>query len=164
MAVTDRNSDINSLSKRFRERFDKFWKEVINKYPNAVVFETLRTPDRQKWLYAQWRTRPWKIVTWTLKSNHFTWDAVDIVFRNTKTGNLEWVWPYMDIIEIAKKYWIRNLYPAETAHFEFDTNVVTKTFDKDSVLKDLWVIWGKLDWYPILQGDAHNLANKIRAL
>lgn len=41
------------------------------------VIEGVRTPERQKQLYAQGRTKPGKIVTWTLKSNHFV---------NPKTG------------------------------------------------------------------------------
>lgn len=35
------------------------------------VIEGVRTPERQKELYAQGRTKPGKVVTWTLKSNHF---------------------------------------------------------------------------------------------
>ncbi len=31
----------------------------------------VRTPERQAELYAQGRTKPGQIVTWTLKSNHF---------------------------------------------------------------------------------------------
>lgn len=36
-----------------------------------MVIEGVRTLARQKELYAQGRTKPGKIVTWTLKSNHF---------------------------------------------------------------------------------------------
>lgn len=36
-----------------------------------MVLEGVRTPERQRALYAQGRTTPGKIVTWTLKSNHF---------------------------------------------------------------------------------------------
>lgn len=35
------------------------------------VIEGVRTPERQRELYAQGRTKPGKVVTWTLKSNHF---------------------------------------------------------------------------------------------
>lgn len=41
------------------------------------VIEGVRTPERQKALYAQGRTAPGPIVTWTLQSNHFV---------NKKTG------------------------------------------------------------------------------
>ena len=36
-----------------------------------LVLEGVRTPARQAELYAQGRTKPGSIVTWTLKSNHF---------------------------------------------------------------------------------------------
>lgn len=122
------NNDINSLSVEFRKRFDPFRKEVLQKYPNAVVFECRRSQERQNWLYAQGRTRPWKIVTWTLNSNHKDWNAVDIVFRNN--GKLEWIWPYNDLIAIAKKYWIMNLKPVETCHFQLDSSVKYPTESK----------------------------------
>lgn len=41
------------------------------------VIEGVRTPARQRALYAQGRTKPGKVVTWTLNSNHFV---------NAKTG------------------------------------------------------------------------------
>lgn len=36
-----------------------------------TILEGVRTPERQKELYAQGRTKPGNIVTWTLTSNHF---------------------------------------------------------------------------------------------
>lgn len=45
--------------------------------PDFSVIEGVRTEARQKQLYAQGRTTPGQIVTWTLKSNHF---------RNKVTG------------------------------------------------------------------------------
>jgi peptidoglycan L-alanyl-D-glutamate endopeptidase CwlK len=36
-----------------------------------MVIEGVRSPERQKQLYAQGRTVPGKVVTWTLNSNHF---------------------------------------------------------------------------------------------
>lgn len=42
-----------------------------------MVLEGVRTPERQKQLYAQGRTTPGQKVTWTLNSNHFI---------NRKTG------------------------------------------------------------------------------
>ncbi|WP_309501257.1 M15 family metallopeptidase [Lysinibacillus sphaericus] len=41
------------------------------------ITETYRSQARQKYLYAQGRTRPGKVVTWTLNSNHksrLAWD------------------------------------------------------------------------------------------
>lgn len=44
---------------------------------DIMVLEGVRTPERQKELYAQGRTKPGQKVTWTLNSNHFI---------NKKTG------------------------------------------------------------------------------
>lgn len=49
-----------------------------------MVLEGVRTPQRQRELYAQGRTKPGQIVTWTLTSNHFVKSdgfghAVDLV-------------------------------------------------------------------------------------
>ncbi|WP_432702490.1 M15 family metallopeptidase [Lysinibacillus sphaericus] len=44
---------------------------------NIFITETYRSQARQKYLYAQGRTRPGKVVTWTLNSNHksrLAWD------------------------------------------------------------------------------------------
>jgi len=44
---------------------------------NIFITETYRSQERQKYLYAQGRTRPGQIVTWTLASNHksrLAWD------------------------------------------------------------------------------------------
>ena len=45
---------------------------------NIFITETYRSPERQKYLYAQGRTRSGQIVTWTLNSNHSSRLAWDI--------------------------------------------------------------------------------------
>jgi peptidoglycan L-alanyl-D-glutamate endopeptidase CwlK len=45
----------------------------------VLVTEGVRTLERQKALYEQGRTKPGKIVTWTLKSKHIEGKAVDLV-------------------------------------------------------------------------------------
>jgi len=45
-------------------------RRAIQKFDFSVI-EGVRTPERQRELYAQGRTKPGKIVTWTLRSNHF---------------------------------------------------------------------------------------------
>lgn len=52
------------------------------------VVEGLRTRARQRELYAQGRTTPGEIVTWTLKSKHIDGLAVDICPFNN--GELDW--------------------------------------------------------------------------
>lgn len=45
---------------------------------NIFITETYRSPARQRYLYAQGRSRPGPIVTWTLNSNHSSRLAWDI--------------------------------------------------------------------------------------
>ncbi len=51
---------------------------------NIFVTETYRSQGRQNYLYAQGRTRPGKIVTWTLRSNHTSRLAWDIAVAPPK--------------------------------------------------------------------------------
>lgn len=113
------DKDINNLNPNFKAKLTLFLNEAKQKWFDIMIFEWRRTKERQQQLYNQWRTTPGKIVTWTLQSNHLTWNAVDIVFKD-KNWNPSWNWNYDWLIEIAKKYWIRNLKPKETCHFEDD--------------------------------------------
>lgn len=45
---------------------------------DIVVTEGVRTKERQEELYAQGRTKPGNIVTWTLNSKHIEGKAVDV--------------------------------------------------------------------------------------
>ncbi|WP_145588087.1 M15 family metallopeptidase [Yersinia aldovae] len=44
-----------------------------------TVIEGVRTVERQQQLYAQGRTAPGKVVTWTMKSKHIDGNAVDLL-------------------------------------------------------------------------------------
>ncbi len=119
MIEPKRDNSISSLDPNFRKKFDPWWAEVIKTYPNARLFETRRSDERQKWLYGIGRTHDLqkKPVTRILTSRHMLGTAVDVVFVQ-KDGNIGRNWPYGDLIVMAKKYGIRNLKPAETCHFE----------------------------------------------
>lgn len=68
-----------NLSVRSRDRLKGLHPKLIAVVERAIklssidftVLEGVRTPARQRELYAQGRTKPGAIVTWTLKSNHF---------------------------------------------------------------------------------------------
>lgn len=140
------NNSMDSLNPTFRIKFDPWRAEVTAKYPNAVIFEARRSQERQNRLYAQGRTRPWKIVTRTLTSNHKDWNAVDVVFRNN--WKLERAWPYNDLIAIAKKYNIRNLAPRELCHFEDDWTPYSHQVEVDQdiqALIDDWIFNGEYE-------------------
>lgn len=112
------DKDINNLSPNFKAKLELFLQEAKEKGFNIMIFEWKRSKERQQQLYNQGRTTPWKIVTWTLQSNHLTWNAADIVFNNNWQPS--WSGDYDSLITIAKKYGIRNLKPKEVCHFEDD--------------------------------------------
>lgn len=68
-----------ALGQRSRKNLEGVHPNLVKIVEHAIahsdidffVNEGVRTPARQKELYAQGRTKPGKVVTWTLKSNHF---------------------------------------------------------------------------------------------
>lgn len=56
---------------------------------DLTIVEGLRSKERQAELYAQGRTLPGPIVTWTKHSKHLTGKAVDIAPLNMK-GQIPW--------------------------------------------------------------------------
>jgi peptidoglycan L-alanyl-D-glutamate endopeptidase CwlK len=74
----------------------------------VVVVEAFRTQQRQNALYAQGRTKPGQIVTWTLNSLHTQRRAFDVAFfvngRVTFDVPRTW-WEYLGAI--APRYGLR---------------------------------------------------------
>lgn len=81
-----------TLSARSRSRLVGVHPDLVRVVEEAIrlttvdfaVLEGVRTPERQRELYAQGRTKPGPIVTWTKTSNHFAaadgyGHAVDLV-------------------------------------------------------------------------------------
>ncbi len=60
------------------EYLDAFLEEVADAGLAVRVTEVLRSAARQKNLYAQGRTAPGRIVTWTLESAHISGRAFDV--------------------------------------------------------------------------------------
>jgi peptidoglycan L-alanyl-D-glutamate endopeptidase CwlK len=62
-----------------------------------AVIEGLRSKERQRELYAQGRSRPGSIVTWTLTSKHCDGLAVDLLPVNPATGKIDGAsWNYLE--------------------------------------------------------------------
>lgn len=165
------NSDINCLSEQFKIKVSFFLKEAKEKWFNIKIYEWFRSKERQYELFGQGRTMGqliwlWiftkysnlkkPIVTWTLDSKHLSWNAVDIVFINSK-WKITWDWDYDSLIDIAIKYWINNLKPKESCHFEDNgtpliiNNFITMSEFKDVMDKELADSWFKslfdnIDW------------------
>lgn len=117
------NRDMNLLNPMFRKKVDIFLSEAKKKWHNIMVFEWWRSNERQRWLYAQWRTRPGRVVTRTLQSKHLVGNAVDIVF--VVSGKPSRQWDYDWLIRIWNSLGMRNLKPRETCHFEDNGSPLT---------------------------------------
>ena len=70
--------DITLLVPELQKLFAKFCEEMDKAQIRFIVTETLRTQARQDELYAQGRTKPGRVVTWTRKSPHVEGRAFDI--------------------------------------------------------------------------------------
>lgn len=141
MSIIDH--EVTSLTPEFQKKVHSFFSEARSKWLWVYIFESKRSIERQYELFGKWRTafelskygvpvkyaRPGsRPVTWTLKSNHLTGNAIDVVFdishdpeNYKKDWGLKipsWSGDYKKLIEIAKKYGIRSLYPTEMCHFE----------------------------------------------
>jgi len=69
------------------ERLVKVVRKIAEDH-EILVIEGLRTKERQEQLYAQGRTKPGPIVTWTLESKHLDGLAVDVVMP--VDGKIDW--------------------------------------------------------------------------
>lgn len=86
-----------TLSKRSRARLAGVHPDLVRVVCRAIeittvdfgVLEGVRSEARQRALYAQGRTRPGPIVTWTLRSNHF-------IQPRTGYGHAVDLVPYLD--------------------------------------------------------------------
>jgi hypothetical protein len=79
-----RQSDIWELSSSFQPKVLQLLAAMKARGYDPMVFESVRTKERQRWLYGVGRTHSLnrKPVTWTLKSNHFSGNAVDIISKS----------------------------------------------------------------------------------
>lgn len=111
------NADVTTLTPQMQAKVAAFMRLAHDHGLSIRVFEARRSKERQAWLYAQGRTRPGVIVTWTLQSRHITGEAVDIVFVDPK-GNPTWTGDWKTLIAIGKSVGLDNLSPAETSHFQ----------------------------------------------
>lgn len=131
--------DISKLNPEFRLKVQSFLDNTRIKQLWVFVTEALRTRERQEWLYASWRSRPWPIVTWTLESNHITWIAIDIAFN----------WPelypsdvnvWKEVYRIARQYWIKSLYDTygvDKPHLENTRSAPSKEYINQKIMDDI---------------------------
>lgn len=91
-------------------------------YPVKIA-EVRRTAARQKELYAQGRTRPGEIVTWTTKSKHITGRAFDFDFLEPSDNSDPDAWEIAGEVGVGMGLsWGGDWNVQDLRHFELDSN------------------------------------------
>ena len=140
-------TDIAKLAPAFRERLERVIERMRQEYGHAVrVVETVRSQARQDALYAQGRTAPGPVVTWTRNSKHGKGMAADLIIDEA------WQNPegYAHLADIAKEEGLRTLGTRDAGHVEMSGEAGVSGETLGALLSDL-------------QGDAGDAARQVRA-
>ena len=139
--------DINRLKPNAKIACEMFLAEAKRQGLAVVVTETLRTKERQAELYAQGRTAPGKIVTWTKNSRHQSGLAWDVC-KNKKGEEYSDIGFFEALGAIAKSLgitWGGDWEKQDMPHFE-----VTDSWEEENleeILKELQEIKNSLKVY-----------------
>lgn len=137
----------DKLSDPFRQKVEAFMRRVGD---HVMITESWRSKERQKDLYAQGRTKPGNIVTWTLHSKHMDGAAIDLAFVNPD-GSIYWPSASSDeweeLANVAREFGIKWPYRddgwgVDAPHFEDDGKPLNPydmlLDDTITLLQDLW--------------------------
>jgi hypothetical protein len=118
--VTVPSRSLDALAPEFRSRLDRVITRMRNEFGHDVqLVETGRSPERQAWLFAQGRTRPGPVVTWTQQSAHLTGDAADVIVD----GRWRDEQAYGRLHRIANEEGLRTLGARDPGHLELPAAV-----------------------------------------
>ena len=109
------DTSLDRLDPEFRRRLERVMERMRNEYGHEVrLVEGFRDAARQAYLYAQGRTRPGPIVTWTLDSAHQHGRAADLLVDG-RYDNPE---GYARLAQVAREEGLRTLGPVDAGHVE----------------------------------------------
>ncbi len=113
--VTTPVRDTDALVPEFRSRLERVIARMKSEYGQDVqVVETVRSQDRQDFLFAQGRTRAGDVVTWTRDSAHTRGEAADVTVDGAWT-NAE---GFARLQRIAREEGLRTLGLRDPGHLE----------------------------------------------
>ena len=119
-AVGEPSRDLERLTPEFRSRLERVMVRMREEHGHDVqLVETARSPERQAWLFAQGRTRPGQVVTWTHQSAHLTGDAADVIVDGQWRGDRA----YGRLHRIAEEEGLRTLGARDPGHLELPAAV-----------------------------------------
>jgi D-alanyl-D-alanine dipeptidase len=122
LVVTDTKTithNLDLLNPEFRNRLERVIERMESEYGYKVeVTETYRSQSRQDALFAQGRTEPGHVVTWTRASNHTIGRAADLVID----GSYDSALPYERLMRIAREEGLRTLGARDPGHVELPSS------------------------------------------
>lgn len=110
--------DINELTPTAQRACRLFLKKCEEPGLNIFITETYRSQERQNELYAQGRTKPGNIVTWTLNSRHTSRRAWDIAVNGPILYDMSVIRKAGEIGKQLGITWGGIWNPPDYAHFE----------------------------------------------
>ncbi|MBO4548521.1 MAG: M15 family metallopeptidase, partial [Abditibacteriota bacterium] len=152
-----------------REACECFLKECQASGLDIFITETYRSQERQNELYAQGRTKPGKVVTWTTSSNHTGRQAWDVSFKSTGYDELSKFYMAGEIAESLGITWGGSWKKQDLPHFEYkeDKFMPTARIEAeqlaDAALK-AGIITDRALWIRYMTGEAALTPGNLRAL
>lgn len=112
-SAADRSMD--RLDPTLQRRIDRVVRRMEAEHGHTVeLVEGVRSPERQEFLYAQGRTRPGPVVTWTRDSAHSRGRAADLMVD----GGYDDAVGYARLQQIAREEGLRTLGMKDRGHVE----------------------------------------------
>jgi hypothetical protein len=105
---------LGDLDPEFRARLDRVIERMEALGHTVEVVETARTSERQDYLFAQGRTRPGPVVTWTRDSNHERGLAADLVID----GKYDNAAGFAQLAQVARAEGLHTLGARDPGHVE----------------------------------------------
>ena len=145
--ISSLQTDLAKLDPEFRDRLQKVIDRMRTEHGHAVtVVETVRSQSRQDALFAQGRTAPGPVVTWTTNSKHGKGLAADLMVDGA------WQNPvgYAHLAAVATQEGLRTLGSRDPGHVELPSDARVSGETLGNLLSDL-------------AGDAGDAARQMRA-
>jgi hypothetical protein len=111
--------ELDLLAPEFRDRLDRVIDRMESEFGYKVeVTETFRSQARQNALFAQGRSQPGQVVTWTRASNHTAGKAADLVIDGSYDNPIA----YDRLMRVAREEGLRTLGPRDPGHIELPSS------------------------------------------
>jgi peptidoglycan L-alanyl-D-glutamate endopeptidase CwlK len=168
MAKTYR--DVSELRPGAREACEAFLKECQAAGLDVFLTETYRSQERQDELYAQGRTKPGKVVTWTKRSKHTERCAWDVSFKSTGYDELGKFYDAGRIADALGIEWGGNWKTPDRPHFQYEKGVFimpTALKEADELAQkalEKGIITDKALWVEYMTGKKQLTPGNLRAL